>query len=147
MEPEVRATAVLIEEGRILLVEQRVSDSRGWSLPGGALEPGETLEECVVREVEEETGLSVRVADLLYLADRIVDDRHVVHITFEVERVGGRLRAGPEPEHGANPVRGAEMVPIEALTERGFGPRFRDLAAAGFPGRGRYVGAVSRIGL
>ena len=147
MNPKVRATAVLIEEDRILLVKQRVSDARHWSLPGGALEMGETLEACVAREVREETGLSVRVDRLLYLGDRIEDDRHVVHITFAVSRVGGCLVVGTEPEPGANPIYDVEMVPIESLSEYGFGRRFCDLAAAGFPDEGSYVGAVSHIGL
>ncbi len=147
MNPKVRATAVLIEDNRILLVEQRVSDTRSWSLPGGTLEMGETLEACVVREVEEETGLTVRVDGLLYLGDRIEDGQHVVHITFAVERVGGRLQVGAEPEPGANPIYGVEMAPIGSLAEYGFDRRFRDLASAGFPGRGSFVGAVTHIGL
>jgi ADP-ribose pyrophosphatase YjhB (NUDIX family) len=147
MNPKVRATAVLIEDDRILLVKQRVSDARSWSLPGGTLKMGENLEECVVREVKEETGLTVRVEELLYLGDRIEGDRHVVHITFAVNRVGGCLRVGAEPEPGANPIYGVEMVPIGSLAERGFDCRFGALAAAGFPGRGSYVGAVSHIGL
>jgi ADP-ribose pyrophosphatase YjhB (NUDIX family) len=145
--PKVRATAVLIEDDRILLVQQRVSDARSWSLPGGTLEMGESLGACVVREVEEETGLVVHVDRLLYLADRIEAGRHVVHITFAVVKVGGRLRVGAEPEPGANPIYGLAMAPIESLVEYGFDRRFRDLAAAGFPGQGGYVGAVAHIGL
>jgi ADP-ribose pyrophosphatase YjhB (NUDIX family) len=147
MNPKVRATAVLIKDNKILLVEQRVSGTRSWSLPGGTLEMGETLEACVVREVEEETGLIVRVDGLLYLGDRIEEGRHVVHITFAVAKVGGRLRVGAEPEPGANPISGVEMAPIESLVEYGFDRRFRDLALAGFPDKGSYVGAVTHIGL
>jgi len=145
--PKVRATAVLVEGERILLVEQRVSETRQWSLPGGTLEPGETLAECVVREVEEETGLQVAVDALLYVCDRIHQDRHVVHITFAVRRIGGMLKLGVEPESQAQPIRSVRMVPISDLSEHGFGPRFCALAADVFPDRGRYAGAVSNIGL
>lgn len=145
--PKVRATAVLVEQGHILLVEQRVSKSRRWSLPGGALEPGETLEECVAREVKEETGLQVAVDELLYVCDRIQENQHVVHITLAVRRLGGSLRLGTEPEPEAEPIRSVRMVPVDSLGRYGFGKRFCELAALGFPDRGRYCGAVSNIGL
>ena len=149
MNPKVRATAVLIEEGRILLVEQRVTESldRKWSLPGGTLEVGETLEECVIRETREEVGLDVAIDKLLYLCDRIVDERHVVHITFAVKRLGGDLQLGSEPEPGANPIRSVKMVPLALLGEYGFSECFCELAAAGFPDSGTYQGSVSNIGL
>ena len=147
--PKIRATAVLIENGHILLTEQRVSESlsRGWSLPGGTLEIGETLEKCVVREVKEETGLDVAVERLLYICDRIMDRRHVVHITFAVRRVGGELQLGSEPEAGASPIKSVRMVPLSELRQCGFSERFCALAKAGFPNGGTYQGAASNIGL
>ncbi len=146
---KVRATAVLIEDGNILLVEQRVTESlaRGWSLPGGTLEFGETLQECIVREMKEETGLDVAIERLLYVCDRLQDERHVVHVTFAVRRVGGRLRLGAEPEADANPIKSVEMAPLASLREYGFSQRFCELALAGFPGSGSYRGAVTNIGL
>ncbi len=149
MNPKIRATAVLIDDGCILLVEQQVTESlpRGWSLPGGTVEAGETLQACVIRETKEETGLDVAVDKLLYVCDRIADGRHVVHLTFAVRRVGGELQVGAEPEPGANPIRSVEMVPLSALGEYGFSRRFCELALAGFPEAGSYQGAVSNIGL
>ncbi len=78
--PTVRAACVLIENHRILLVKQNVTATRHWSLPGGHLEFGETLGDCVVREMKEETGLDIADRQLLYITDRIVGDTHVVHI-------------------------------------------------------------------
>jgi mutator protein MutT len=149
MQPKVRATAVLIEDGSILLVEQKVSASvqRAWSLPGGALEPGETLEACLVREMQEETGLHVAIERLLYVCDRIMYGQHVVHITFAVKRIGGRLYAGREPEPDANPIHSVHMVPLTALPEYGFSKRFIALAMQGFPNAGTYQGSVETIGL
>ena len=147
--PKVRATAVLVEDGCLLLVEQQVAESldRRWSLPGGRLEMGETLEECVIRETREETGLDVAVERLLYVCDRMTDGRQVVHITFAVRRLGGDMQLGSEPERGANPIMTVRMVPVAQLSEYGFGVRFCELAAAGFPEIGTYQGPVANIGL
>nr|WP_307793346.1 NUDIX hydrolase [Amycolatopsis sp. MtRt-6] len=53
---------VLVRGGRVLLVHNERDE---WELPGGRIEPGETPEQTVVREVTEETGLSVDVAEIL----------------------------------------------------------------------------------
>ena len=69
-----------------------------WSLPGGALELGETLEEGVCREVLEETGIQVKPAAVVKVLDRIVRDEisgavryHYVLIDFLCEWAGGEL--------------------------------------------------------
>jgi mutator protein MutT len=149
MTPKARATAILVENGHVLLAGQKVTESlsRSWSLPGGTLEFGETLEECVIREVKEETGLDVVVDKLLYVCDRILDERHVVHITFIVKRVGGSLQVGVEPEADANPIKSVKMVPLSELRQYGFSERFRQLAQSGFPDSGTYQGLIHNIGL
>jgi mutator protein MutT len=149
MNPKVRTTAILIENSHILLAEQKVTKSlsRSWSLPGGTLEFGETLEECIIREVKEETGLDVVVEKLLYVCDRILDERHVVHITFIVKRVGGSLQVGVEPETDANPIKSVKMVPLAELRQYDFSERFCQLAQSGFPNCGTYQGLIHNIGL
>ncbi|MBN1582966.1 MAG: NUDIX hydrolase [Anaerolineae bacterium] len=144
---KVRATAILVEDKEILLVEQRVSDTRQWSLPGGGLEPGETLEACLAREIREETGLVIDLERLLYVCDRIEAGQQVLHITFAVRRLGGCMQAGFEPETGANPIKSVRMVPIADLEQYGFSRRFCDLAASGFPNSGSYQGMIDHIGL
>lgn len=132
-----------------MLLQQRVTESsaRDWSLPGGGLEFGESIEACLVREMEEETGLLVEVGELLYVADRIQDGRHNVHLTFRVARRGGDLLLGQEPEVGANPIGGVQFVALDKLTEHGFSFRFQQLALAGFPDAGSYRGAIENVGL
>jgi ADP-ribose pyrophosphatase YjhB (NUDIX family) len=65
--------AVVIEGDRVLLIRRGQEPLKGeWSIPGGVLELGETLEEGVRREVAEETGLAVEVVAILEVLDRIV---------------------------------------------------------------------------
>ena len=58
--------AIAVHDGRLLLIRRGHAPSRGrWSLPGGRVEPGETGQQALVREVAEETGLVVEVGDLV----------------------------------------------------------------------------------
>lgn len=81
------------ETGRLLLIRRANEPGRGlWSIPGGRVEPGETDSEAVVREMKEETGLTVLPGELVGRVRRgayaIADYRCVV--------VGGELRAGDD---------------------------------------------------
>jgi ADP-ribose pyrophosphatase YjhB (NUDIX family) len=70
--PLVGVGAVVVHEGRVLLVRRGTEPLRGeWSLPGGLLEVGEALSVGVIREVKEETGLTVEPVELIELLDRI----------------------------------------------------------------------------
>ena len=122
-------------------------DQRDWSLPGGTLELNESIENCLKREMAEETGLDIIAEDLLYICDRIQDGRHVVHLTFLIEQVGGTLRIGHEPENDANPIKNVKMVPLNTLTNFWFSTIFQDLALSGFNDRGTYKGSIKNIGL
>ncbi|KEO81607.1 NUDIX domain-containing protein [Tumebacillus flagellatus] len=61
-----RACGVLLRGSNILMVHLKTKTADFWTLPGGGLEPGETPEEAVVREVREETGLVTRAVRFLY---------------------------------------------------------------------------------
>ncbi|MCW2918196.1 MAG: nudJ [Actinomycetia bacterium] len=144
---KVRVTGVVIEDGHILLLNQDTDTGRSWSLPGGKVEEGEPLGAALVREMREETGIEVQVGRLLYVCDHLPGGgTHVVHLTFEAERVGGVVGDVLE---GADtqPIRGVEFVKLTDLVDLGFGERFVELAQAGFPGAGSYMGAKANIGL
>lgn len=89
--PRVRVAALILVDGKVVLVRHRKGHDSYYLLPGGGLERGETLSEALVREVLEETGLSVSVGRPLLLSDTIAPSgtRHLVNITFEAHVVGG----------------------------------------------------------
>jgi 8-oxo-dGTP diphosphatase len=98
--PLVGVGAIIIARGRVVLVKRGHPPLAGeWSIPGGALEVGETLREAVVREVLEETGMAVEPGDLLGVYDRVSRDKegrtlyHYVLIDFLCHRLEGEPRA------------------------------------------------------
>jgi ADP-ribose pyrophosphatase YjhB (NUDIX family) len=101
--PIVSVGAVVVDAGRVLLIKRARPPLRGeWSLPGGAVEVGETLTAAVQREVLEETGLVVAVGDMVEVLDRIHTDPdgavayHYVLIDFVCTVVGGQLCASSD---------------------------------------------------
>lgn len=143
----VRVTGVVIEDGCILLLNQDTDTGRSWSLPGGKVEEGETLAAALVREMREETGLQVKPGRLLYVCDHLPGNgTHVVHLTFEAKRMGGMIGDVAEGVD-TRPIRGVEFVKLADLPALGFSDRFGELAMAGFPGAGSYMGPKPSIGL
>ena len=78
--------AIAVDDDRLLLVRRANQPGAGtWSVPGGRVEPGETVGEAVVREVREETGLEALCGSLLGWVERIGDEHHFVILDFVVE--------------------------------------------------------------
>jgi 8-oxo-dGTP diphosphatase len=112
--PLVAVGGVVIANDRVLLARRGREPMLGeWSIPGGLLEVGESLSEAVMRELHEETGLAVRVLDLIEALDRILPEPgvsslagaaaspprekpryHYVILDYLCEPVGGEPRAG-----------------------------------------------------
>ncbi len=103
--PTVGVAGVVFINQQVVLVRRRHPPLAGrWSLPGGALELGETLHEGLQRELREEIGLQTRVGPLIDLLDRITRDSdgrvryHYVLADFLCHRVSGTLKPGSDAD-------------------------------------------------
>ncbi|WP_187264698.1 NUDIX domain-containing protein [Pontibacter beigongshangensis] len=96
----VRVCGICIQENKLLLVRHQstVQNKAFWSPPGGGLSYGETVEQCLVREFEEETGLQVQVKRFLFVNEFLQEPLHALELFFEVTMVGGELIKGTDPE-------------------------------------------------
>jgi 8-oxo-dGTP diphosphatase len=109
--PKVAVAALAVKDGKILLVKRKYPPGAGkWSLPGGHVELGERLEEAVLRELKEETGVDGVVKDFLTPVEYIEQDGgqvryHFVILVYLVEATG-------EPRAGGDAAEAA-FVPLE----------------------------------
>ena len=103
-ELRIGCSATLFDEARQKVLLTRRLDNNLWCLPGGHMEAGESVEECCLREVFEETGLQVRVKRLTGVysnPDQLViypdgNQAHFVVMNFEVEITQGKLGISDE---------------------------------------------------
>ena len=118
-----------MERGGVLLLVRHQKPDRDpyWVLPGGRLEPGETIPECAEREVAEETGLSARFSGVLYVGEFLREGRHTVDVIARMEASGGeeaRLGSDPEVAPGSDPtLRELRWVGVEELEQIELLPR------------------------
>ena len=85
------AALVTNDEGKILLVN---SPWRGWEYPGGLIEPGETFQEALHREIREEAGVEVEITGFVGICKNVEKD--IVNIDFTCRYVGGELTTSEE---------------------------------------------------
>jgi ADP-ribose pyrophosphatase YjhB (NUDIX family) len=110
--PSVCVGAIAIDDGRLLLVRRGQAPGLGrWSVPGGRVEPGETLQEAVVRELLEETGVEGVCMGLVGVAEAIDDDHHHVILDYAVEVLA------PAPPSAGSDATEARWVSLADVAE------------------------------
>jgi 8-oxo-dGTP pyrophosphatase MutT (NUDIX family) len=114
----IRSGALVLKGDKVLLLQRK----RGyWYFPGGGIEPGETVEDCAIRETMEETGIRIKLQQLLYAREY----RHVsrpgttLELIHLARPVGGKLGLGTDPEEMIQ-TKSVEWVPLSKLGKMWF---------------------------
>jgi len=123
--PVVGVGAIILKAGKILLEKRANHPARGqWTIPGGVVEVGESLESAVLRETEEETGLKGEIAGLIDVVDQVHLDKegkiqyHYVIIDYIV-----RVQEG-EPK-AASDAADLKWIPTDEVESYDLTPSFR----------------------
>jgi len=124
-QPIVGIGAVIINEGKIALIKRGSEPSKGkWTIPGGLVELGETLEQSVIRETKEETGLDVENPRLIDVVSNVdLDEKgkvkyHYVIIDYLVHVKNGTAKASSDAEE-------LRWVPFEEVEDYDLTRSFR----------------------
>ncbi|WP_162054802.1 NUDIX domain-containing protein [Pontibacter pamirensis] len=99
----VRVCGICIHNDKLLLVRHggTVDNRDFWAPPGGGLQYAETMQSCLKREIQEETGLEVQVERFLFVNEFLQPPLHAIEFFFEAKISGGTLGTGSDPEAAA----------------------------------------------
>ena len=109
------ATIVLNEQNELLLIK---GPDRGWEMPGGIVEVGESLKDAAIRETKEESGIDIEVLKFCGVFQNV--NKSICNTLFLAKPIGGKLTTSPESiEVGFFPVDQAlQMITIENFRKR-----------------------------
>ncbi|PZX49563.1 8-oxo-dGTP diphosphatase [Algoriphagus ratkowskyi] len=94
-----RVNGILIEDGKILMIKHLMGNGKMlWSVPGGGMHFGQSASENLKREFSEETGLDIEVKAYLFIHEYLAVPLHAMEHFFSVEKIGGKLTLGTDPE-------------------------------------------------
>lgn len=120
--PVLSVAGVVMAGHQVLLVQRGRPPAKGiWSIPGGAVETGESLHDALVREIMEETGIDIQVGPLVEVVERILPDAegkieyHYVILDYLCFAQQAEPRAGSDAAQ-------ARWVPFDELSQAGLTP-------------------------
>ena len=89
----------LVEDGDKILLQNRVkNDWKGYALPGGHVEPGESFVDAVVREIKEETGLTIKSPQLAGIKQFPINNGRYIVLLFKATEFSGSIKSSNEGE-------------------------------------------------
>lgn len=109
---ELTVLCLVRRDGDYLLQDRVKADWRGYTLPGGHVEKNESIVDAVIREMQEETGLTIRHPRLCGIKQFLTDDRRYIVFLFRADEFTGTLRSSEEGEMHWVPVTELSTVPL-----------------------------------
>jgi len=97
--PALAVDAIIEKNGKIVLIKRKNKPFKNmFALPGGFVEYGETVERAAIREIEEETGLKIKIKEILgvFSDPKRNPIKHTITVVFIAEPIGGSLKAGTD---------------------------------------------------
>jgi 8-oxo-dGTP diphosphatase len=137
----IRVAAIILKEDRLLMVRHEKGNKRYWMLPGGGVDPCETLTGALARELREELCVDVAVRDLVMVNDSIAPDhhRHILNLYFTAELLAGTPVVGDDPR-----IVEVHFQPVDTLHTLAMYPDFalvlQQQIRQGFPHKAWYGG-------
>ena len=107
---KVIVNVIVKQSDKVLMVQENCGIVKGmWNFPAGHLDEGENIFDGAIREAKEETGYDVKLTGLVNIQNAIYDNRHIIHIVFSAEIVGGEI------SFDENEIMNVEFVEIDNL--------------------------------
>jgi len=118
--PIIVAAAVIIRDGRVLLTRRGEGQHLAgmWEFPGGKLEAGESPEEALLRECQEECGIEVEVAEILEVTHHRYPEKEVLLLFYRCELRAGEVRHLQVADHAWVAPRDLDDYPLPPADER-----------------------------
>lgn len=116
----VRVCGICVQDGKILLINHSGMNESGefWSPPGGGLQFGETIEECLKREFLEETNTVISVGNFLKINEFVKPPLHAIELFYEVKIVSGEVKIGFDPEMEEQIIKDVQWLSFEEVLEK-----------------------------
>lgn len=113
----VRVCGICIQNEKVLLLNHKGLNAENifWSAPGGGLEFGETVAQCLQREWEEECGVKIEIGSFLNFYEYVNEPLHAVELFFEVNIIEGDVSKGTDPETNFEVIDALQWWPLEQL--------------------------------
>ena len=116
----VRVCGICVQDNKILLINHSgLNESNEfWSPPGGGLQFGETIEECLKREFLEETNTTISVGKFLKVREFVKPPLHAIELYYEVKIESGIVKKGFDPEMEEQIIQDIQWVSYEEVLSK-----------------------------